>query len=146
MIAPAMSPAPWPRPQVEERLLHVDPALGTLRDRRIGELQELLEGGDVLVVNDAATLPASLPARLNGAGAEIRLLEELGNGEWMAVLFGPGDWRTRTESRSAPPRVSEGQSLVIAGLDTQVMCPRRGGPFAGACFFSCGDRVSQLFR
>src|SRR5262252_1638457 len=39
----------------------------------------------------------------------------------MAVLFGPGDWRTRTESRSAPPYVLEGQSVVVAGLDAQVI-------------------------
>ncbi len=122
MIAPALAPAAWPRAQpLEERLLHVDPAQGILRDRRIGELPELLEPGDVLVVNDAATLPASLPARLSGAEAEMRLLEDLGDGEWTAVLFGPGDWRTRTESRSAPPRVREGQSLVVAGLDAQVL-------------------------
>src|SRR5262249_25532787 len=68
----------------------------------------------------AATLPASVPARVNGASAEIRLLEELGDGEWMAVLFGPGDWRTRTESRVAPPCVREGQSVVVAGLDSEV--------------------------
>ncbi len=123
MIAPALAPAAWPRAQpLEERLLHLDPAQGTVQDRRIAELPELLEPGDVLVLNDAATLPASLPARVNGAGAEIRLLADLGDGQWMAVLFGAGDWRTRTESRSAPPRLREGQSLVVAGLEAQVIC------------------------
>ena len=121
MSAPALAPAAWPRAKpLEELLLHLDPAQGTVRDRRFGELPELLEPGDALVVNDAATLPASVPARVNGASAEIRLLEELGDGEWMAVVFGPGDWRTRTESRAAPPRVREGQSVVIAGLDAEV--------------------------
>ena len=122
MIAAPIAPATWPRSQpLEERLLHVDPALGTVRDRRMAELPELLKPGDVLVVNDAATLPASLPTRVFGAGAEIRLLEDLGDGQWMAVLFGPGDWRTRTESRSAPPLVREGQSVVVAGLDATVI-------------------------
>jgi len=121
MIATGVAPAAWPRPQpLEERLLHVDPARGTLRDVRVIELPELLKPGDVLVVNDAATLPASLPARVNGVGAEIRLLEDLGGGEWRAVLFGPGDWRIRTESRPPPPRVSEGELLVVAGLDARV--------------------------
>jgi S-adenosylmethionine:tRNA ribosyltransferase-isomerase len=116
-----MAPASWPRAvPLDERLMHVDPSRGTVEDRRIRDLPDLLRSGDVLVVNDAATLPASLHAHVNGKHLEIRLLENRGDGEWNAVLFGPGDWRTRTESRIAPPRVRKGDSMTIAGLSAYV--------------------------
>ncbi len=119
--AVSMAPASWPRSApLDERLLHVDPLRGTLEDRRIRDLPDLVRSGDALVVNDAATLPASLPAQVNGSDLEIRLLENRGDGQWTAVLFGPGDWRTRTESRIAPPRVRKGESMTIAGLSAQV--------------------------
>jgi S-adenosylmethionine:tRNA ribosyltransferase-isomerase len=52
------------------------------------------------VVNDSATLPASLPA----AGIEVRLRAELWDGSFSAILFGEGDWRAPTERRP-PPRI-----------------------------------------
>ena len=37
------------------------------------------------------------------------------SGEWWAVLFGAGDWRTRTEDRPAPPRLAPGDRIAIGG-------------------------------
>jgi len=45
------------------RLLAVDPAAGSLRSLHASDLPALLAPGDLLVVNDAATLPASLHGR-----------------------------------------------------------------------------------
>ena len=74
------------------------------------DLVRFLRPGDALVVNDAATLPASLRATTEeGAELEVRLLGE--HGDWSAVLFGAGDWRTRTEDRAAPPRLPAGSRL-----------------------------------
>jgi len=53
-----VKPAVWPRD--EARLLQVDPVARTVSDRRLPDLPTLLRANDVLVVNDAATLPASL--------------------------------------------------------------------------------------
>ena len=65
-----MNPARWPRGDaLRERLLHVDPRTGTLRDARIADLPRLLRAGDLVVVNDAATLPASLAV----GAASVRL-------------------------------------------------------------------------
>jgi len=59
-----MIPARWPREDAaSERLLVVDPRAETFRDARIGELPFLLRPDDLLVLNDAATLPASLAGR-----------------------------------------------------------------------------------
>ena len=58
-----MIPARWPREDaLQERLLHVDPRTGALRDARIGDLAAILRPGDLLVVNEAATMPGSLTA------------------------------------------------------------------------------------
>ncbi len=106
-----MMPARWPREDpLAERLLHVDRSAGTLRDSRIGDLPGLLRPGDLLVVNDAATLPASLQGRApGGAPVEARLMAELSGGAFRAVLFGPGDWRTPTEHRAPPAALREGE-------------------------------------
>ena len=65
-------------------------------------------------MNDAATLPASLRARTSaGQPVEVRLVNQRDDSRWLAVLFGSGDWRIPTEFRDPPPRVGEGEILVI---------------------------------
>ena len=80
------------------------------------EFKEVVRAGDLLVVNDAATLPASLPVMFFGAlPGELRLTAapertEEGKARFTAVLFGPGDHRTPTEHRLPPP------PLLVGGL------------------------------
>jgi S-adenosylmethionine:tRNA ribosyltransferase-isomerase len=111
--------ARWPRENPEqERLLWIDPVGDTFVDSRVGDLHSILRAGDLAVVNDAATLPASLRGlREDGAPFELRLLAHEGHEStrWRAVLFGRGDWRQRTEDRSAPPRLLEGERVRVAG-------------------------------
>jgi S-adenosylmethionine:tRNA ribosyltransferase-isomerase len=108
-----VTPARWPRSEpLDERLLVIEPDTGTFQDARVRDLVRFLRPGDALVVNDAATLPASLRATTEaGVEVEVRLLGDRGAAEWSAVLFGEGDWRTRTEDRSPPPRLSPGSRL-----------------------------------
>ena len=48
-----MIAARWPRDApLEERLLHIHPRTGALRDSRIGDLPAILRRGDLLVVNE----------------------------------------------------------------------------------------------
>lgn len=110
-----MIAAPWPRDEpMDERLLVVDPDSGRWRDERIRDLPSCLRGGDLLVVNDAATIPASFSATdAGGGGIELRLAADLGEARWRAVLFGEGDWRTRTEDRASPPELHPGDELRI---------------------------------
>jgi S-adenosylmethionine:tRNA ribosyltransferase-isomerase len=109
-----VTPAPWPREEREAtRLLVVDPAAGRLADARVGDLPRLLRAGDLLVVNDAATLPASVAARTpGGLPFEVRLAAAEGEA-WWAVAFGEGDWRQRTEDRPAPPPLDRGARLTL---------------------------------
>jgi S-adenosylmethionine:tRNA ribosyltransferase-isomerase len=85
----------------DEKLLVVDAACDALGEHRLGDLPSLLEAGDLLVLNDAATLPASLVARM--PACEVRLAGQLDDGSFRAVVFGGGDWRTPTEHRPPPP-------------------------------------------
>lgn len=97
------------------RLLVVDPAADTAVPACFADLPALLRCGDLLVVNDAATLPASLAGRTAaGEAVEVRLLGPARPGTWRAVLFGAGDWRTPTEQRPPPPRVAAGEAITIA--------------------------------
>jgi len=112
--------AAWPRDdKLADRLLVVDRTMGSLADRAMGDLPEALRAGDVLVVNDSATLPASLSGVApHGEPIELRLVgpapghdSTFDSARWTGVLFGEGDHRTRTEDRKAPPSVAVGDEL-----------------------------------
>lgn len=96
------------------RLLVIDSSARAFSDASFVDLPELLQPGDVLVVNDAATLPASLQARApSGGPMEIRLAQDIGGGLWRAVLFGSGDWRIPTELRDPPEALGRGATIEI---------------------------------
>jgi S-adenosylmethionine:tRNA ribosyltransferase-isomerase len=110
-------PAPAPEPRNDRagaRLLIVDAASETVRDARFRELPELLAPEDLLVVNDAATLPASLAARtLAGEPLELRLAAFEDDG-FAAIALGSGSFRDSTERRGPPPELGPGDDLAIA--------------------------------
>jgi S-adenosylmethionine:tRNA ribosyltransferase-isomerase len=110
-------PAVWPRDdRAAARLLVVDAAASSFADRRVADLPELLHHGDLLVVNDAATLPASLHGASPRGPLEVRLAGRCEReDEWAAVLFGTGNWRERTEQRPPPPELTSGD-VVRFGL------------------------------
>jgi S-adenosylmethionine:tRNA ribosyltransferase-isomerase len=80
-------------------------------------LASLLRAGDLLVVNDAATLPASLPGRTaSGARFELRLSGPVEPHRLAGVLLGDGDFRTRTEHRAAPPVLAVGECVRLGSF------------------------------
>ncbi|MEM9075294.1 MAG: S-adenosylmethionine:tRNA ribosyltransferase-isomerase [Myxococcota bacterium] len=121
-IRPARDPE---RPWGETRLLIVEK--GEVEDHSVDQLRQLLRPGDLLVLNDAATLPASLRATLAGAAVEVRLARaatanESFPAQWTVVLFGEGDWRDDTDERPAPPGATRGEQLVFRdGLTAEVV-------------------------
>ena len=88
---------------------------------RFAQLPQLLRAGDLVVVNDAATLPASLPGVAEGRVFELRLSGPVEAGRLSGVLLGPGDHRTRTEHRAPPPRLAPGDRVTVAGLPATVV-------------------------
>jgi S-adenosylmethionine:tRNA ribosyltransferase-isomerase len=100
------------------RMLLVDTQERTLGESSVAQLPELLNGADLLVVNDAATLPASLQTRTaHGEAVELRLLDGPHTRYTRGVLFGAGDYHTPTELRPAPPLLTAGDTLHI-GADS----------------------------
>jgi S-adenosylmethionine:tRNA ribosyltransferase-isomerase len=97
-----------------ERLLVIDVTRGELRDGFVTSLAAHARPGDLWVLNDAATLPASLAGHVHDRGVELRLAAETDRG-WRAVLFGEGSWRDDTDHRPAPPHVEAGDTISLGG-------------------------------
>jgi len=84
-------------------------------------LASLFRPGDLVVANDAATLPASLQGvhRPTGEPIEARLAGWVSFRDpvrFVAVAFGAGDHRVPTEDRPSPPPLSEGDQLEFGPL------------------------------
>ena len=93
----------------DARLLAVDEQGNVSHHARVNFLN-FVRAGDVVIANDAATLPASLAGvhARTGSVIEVRLagrpsLEPEDVTHFTAVLFGAGDFRTPTEYRPLPP-------------------------------------------
>lgn len=86
-------------------------------------LPTVLSAGDLLVLNDAATLPASLSTRTADGPLELRLLPHDGRDEthWQALVMGAGDWRQDTNHRGPPPAVRVGQVLGFGPLHAKIV-------------------------
>lgn len=116
-LVPASTPSQRP---LDARLLTVSRS-GAVEILSRRDWAALVHAGDLVVANDAATMPASLVARHapTGARVEIRLAGrrslEPSDLAFDAILFGEGDHRTRTEDRAAPPAVRPGDTLAIEG-------------------------------
>ncbi len=122
-LAPATQPVQRP---ADARLLVVDDR-GRMQTHARRTLPEQLSPGDLLVANDAATLPASLHGvhGRSGQAIEVRLagratLAVDAVRDFSAVLFGAGDHRTPTEQRPAPPPVQPGDVLLLGPLVARV--------------------------
>ncbi len=91
-------------------------------------LATLLRRGDLLVANDAATLPASLAGRHEPSGrpVEVRLAAWGPGGigdvsRFAALLFGAGNFRQRTEERPPPPALGVGDRLALGPLAARIV-------------------------
>lgn len=111
----------------DARLLVVDGA-GCMHDLPRRRLVDRLRPGDLLVANDAATMPASLGGMhlRSGQPVELRLaardsLAPEAVRQFTAVLFGAGDWRTRTENRPEAPAAQPGDRLALGPLQARVL-------------------------
>jgi S-adenosylmethionine:tRNA ribosyltransferase-isomerase len=133
----------------ETRMLRIDPAAQLIDEGRVAALPSLLGPSDLIVLNDAATLPASLQATSAKAEpVEVRLLEGPHAPFTRAVLFGAGDYRTPTEFRLAPPALRAGDTLqvgtalleivYVSELSTRLVVLRWQGSLA--------ERFSLLYR
>jgi S-adenosylmethionine:tRNA ribosyltransferase-isomerase len=107
------------------KLLIVDAREG-LRHVARDRLVDLLRPGDLVIANDAATLPASLhgihvpsrqPIEVRLAGRIALTLEVT---DFFAIVFGAGDFHTRTEDRPLPPPLAVDDALVLGPLSATI--------------------------
>jgi len=110
----------------DARLLHLD-ANGRVHHLPRTAFVDALRPGDLVIANDAATLPASLAGthEASGAAIEVRLagrssLAADQVSEFSAIVFGTGDFRTRTEDRPAPPTLHRGDRFRLGPLCASV--------------------------
>ncbi len=107
------------------KLLIVDARDG-LRHIPREKLVDVLRAGDLVVANDAATLPASLHGThvRSGESIETRLAGRRSLStdlaDFSAVVFGAGDFHTRTEDRPDPPALAPGDRLALGPLSATV--------------------------
>lgn len=116
---------PIQRP-IDAKLLVVD-RRGRVSHRNRVDFVQALRPGDLVIANDAATLPASLCGRHlpTRRAIEVRLagrdsLAPHSVHRFTAVLFGDGDFRTRTEDRPLPPVVTPGDRLRLGPLQATI--------------------------
>ena len=88
---------------------------------------EFLRPNDLVIANDAATLPASLTGihEQTGKPIEVRLagrhsLNPMDVKSFRAIVFGEGDFHLRTEDRPLPPSLQIGDSLLLGPLRATV--------------------------
>ena len=94
---------------------------GVMQSTARTQLAEFFQAGDVLVANDAATLPASLLGThvRTGCAIEVRLAarpslhaEDIHRFE--VIVLGEGHHHQRTEDRAAPPTLRPGDEIHFA--------------------------------
>jgi S-adenosylmethionine:tRNA ribosyltransferase-isomerase len=100
---------------------------GRIAHRERAHLADVLRAGDLVVANDAATLPASLHGTHEPSGKPIevrlagrRTLHVDDVRAFSAIVFGAGDHRTRTEDRAGPPPLHRGDALQLGPLRATV--------------------------
>jgi S-adenosylmethionine:tRNA ribosyltransferase-isomerase len=100
---------------------------GRMRHLPRAERAFLFSPGDLVIANDAATLPASLHGThcASGEPIEVRLAAWLAVRDptrFVAIAFGAGDHRTRTEDRPPPPLLSPADRLSLGPLIAVIEC------------------------
>jgi S-adenosylmethionine:tRNA ribosyltransferase-isomerase len=157
------------------RLLLLDRATGAVGHHRFHELPWLLEPGDLVVVNDSRTLPASLLGRTAaGTPIEVRLAaREVGRPGWeqgaRAEGRDPGDQATRerwaalplgvpgdggdpalvpTDARPPAPPLEPGERLAFAGGLTATVLGHHeeAAPLIWLAFDAGGQRLAEALH
>ena len=108
----------WGRDDIS--LLVAHRRTGSLTHHPFRELPQILAPGDLLVVNTSATLPAALPARLEGRPLDLHLSTRLEGETWVVELRG------KDAAPLRPPPAGSRIELP-GGAHAEVVAPYAGG-------------------
>lgn len=123
-----MIPASAPNQRPADARLLVVNSQGQIVEMFRSSFPTLLQSDDIVVANDAATLPAGLfgfhlrsgrPIEVRLAGHESVFPDE--HRQFLAVLLGEGNYLTPTERRPSPPDLRPGDTLQLGPLKTTVL-------------------------
>ncbi|MCA9492489.1 MAG: S-adenosylmethionine:tRNA ribosyltransferase-isomerase [Myxococcales bacterium] len=93
-----------------------------VRHRAIGDLHQELRAGDLVLLNDADTLPSALVGTTpTGDPVELRLARHEGGDRFLAAVLGAGSWQDPTEHRGAPPSLATGDVLTLGSVHARVL-------------------------
>ncbi len=87
--------------------------------RSFSDLPELLEPGDLVVVNESATLAASLPARARGADFRVSVSTAYGGDIWLVEP-------RRSFAIPGPVPLAPGDALELGGVPARYLAPYPG--------------------
>lgn len=141
------------------RMLHLDRSSGSLADRQFAEMPELLQPGDLLVLNNSRVIPARLFAqrtnlrdRQPATGAiEVLLAELHSDGEWTALVrpgrkVRVGDRLVFRDAAATDGSQESGQPVLEAEVVGAGEFGERRLRFADAQgdFFAALDRIGHM--
>lgn len=127
----------------EVRLLVARRSAGSINHRRFAELPELLQPGDVVVVNISATIPAALPATTSdGSAVRVHFATRAPQLE--------DDWRVveiRSADGSTPHRLPAGERLELrGGAALELIAPYASGQRLMLARFCCALLVDEYLE
>ena len=118
---------------------------GGLAHARFGELGRFLRPGDLLVVNTSATLPAALPARLDGEDVLLHLSTPSGP----AHDAGTTDWVVELRSSELLPAEAPGYGARLelpGGAEAKLLAPYLGSSRLSFARLSVGEPIHDYLR
>jgi S-adenosylmethionine:tRNA ribosyltransferase-isomerase len=120
-------------------LLVAGRADGTLTHACFTELGRFLRPGDLLVVNTSATLPAALPARIDGEEVELHLSTPVAGRDWVVEL--------RTTDRRPLRGSRRGARVELpGGAAAELLAPYLGSGRLSVARLSLGEPVEDYLR
>jgi S-adenosylmethionine:tRNA ribosyltransferase-isomerase len=112
---------------------------GELVHARFRELWQFLRPGDLLVINTSATLPAALPARLDGEQLTLHLSTPVDGGNWVVEL--------RTAERLPRRTPPVGARLELPGrAGAELLAPYLGSDRLVVARLSLAEPVEDYLR
>jgi S-adenosylmethionine:tRNA ribosyltransferase-isomerase len=126
-------------------LLVASRADGGIAHARFGELGRFVRPGDLLVVNTSATLPAALPARLDGDDVLLHLSTQSGP----CHDAGVSDWVVELRSSDLLPLDAPGYGARIElpdGAEAKLLAPYLGSRRLSFARLSLGEPLEGYLR
>jgi S-adenosylmethionine:tRNA ribosyltransferase-isomerase len=124
----------------EVKLMVLNRKTGDVEHSRFNKLHTQLKEGDVLVVNNSRTIPASLLGKQGSREVEVRLSRKAGSREWDALILGP------MYDARLPVTFGDGVKAEMSGKGAEKPLVRLTFNVEGAAFYDFLYKNGQPIR